>query len=317
MKWIKVSAETDAAFETSVCLSMMEGILIESGINGYEVRDCEEMREFLEANPFNWDYVDEELQSRDEKPSLVFYVSDDEYGRETLLTVETLLKQSGINSILTPENCDDEDWLHNWKKYYKPFAVGEKIIIRPSWEEFQNESERKVFVINPGHVFGTGLHQTTKLCIEAIERYVNPDTTVLDVGCGSGILSLIALLLGAKNAVALDIEPGAAQVVYENAELNNIDRQRITVHTGNIFSDEKLMQVVSEKRYSLILANIVADVCIALTPHVMGWLQDGGTVIMSGIIDERLGEVLESLHSEGFKTEVFEMDKWFCVVSHA
>ncbi len=294
-------------------ISVIEGILIEAGINGYEIDDCDEMRNFLTDNPLQWDYVDEELMNRNERAAVIFYVTDDLHGQETLLSVNTLLKPYGLLTEL--ENCDDEDWLSNWKKYYKPFTIGSKIAIRPVWEEYENPDQRIVFCINPGHVFGTGLHQTTRLCIEALENYVNDKTNILDLGCGSGILSLIALLLGAKQAFALDLEPAAAMIYKENAQLNGIKEERYTIETGNILSEESLLQKVGAQKYEIVVANIVADVILALIPMVKGWLKADGVFISSGIIQERVDEVLAALNEEGFDTVVFSLDNWYCIVA--
>ena len=245
-------------------------------------------------------------------------------GKETFELVKEMLKNAKENEKeidfgsldITVKNIKEDDWANNWKKYFKPFAVGDKIVIRPSWEEYNDDGNKTVLKIDPGHVFGTGTHETTQLCIELIENYLKKDDMVLDIGCGSGILSIASLLLGAKYADAVDIDPNAIDIAYTNAGMNDIGRETYDVVSGNILEDEDLNEKYSGKKYDVVEANIVADVIIALTDKIPQYIKDGGVFISSGIIVERLDDVLEALKGHGF--EVLEVKKkkgWSAIAS--
>ena len=194
----------------------------------------------------------------------------------------------------------EEDWANNWKQYFKPFKVGEKLVIKPSWEEYDNSDGRIILEIDPASSFGTGKHHTTRLCLEVLEKYLNKGDKLLDMGCGSGILSIGAMLLGADSAVAVDIEENAAVTAKENAVKNHISTGKYRTYFGNILTDEKLADEIDDK-YDIIAANIVADVLIAMKDSFRRYLRDGGILIVSGIIEERMDEVIDALISAGFK----------------
>ena len=320
MEWIEVSICT-----TTEGIESVTATLLELGINGMEIEDDAEFRTFLESK--QWDYIDDELLTMDvsaNKAKIKIYVSANDYGRETLTSVENGIKELksldlgidlGSLDVVT-ENVNDEDWVNIWKKYYKPFAIGEKLVIKPEWEEYENVENKIVFNSNPGHVFGTGLHQTTQLCIMQLENYVKEDISVLDLGCGSGILSIISLLLGAKNAYAIDIDPNAVKVAYENAALNQIFEDKYFVTYGDILKDEAVKSKVGNKKYDIAVANIIADVVIAFSEVVPQFLKEDGYFITSGIIKERLEDVYAGLSANGFVVEnTFYKDDWVCIVS--
>ncbi len=329
MEWIECKIYT-----TSQGVEPVYGMLTECGINAIQVQDDEDMRLFLNNNRMSWDYVDDSLiNSNNTEVILTFYVNALSEGLEAISSVKEGIKRLPsliINSDfeeevlnlgslrLELENVNDEQWLNNWKKYYKPFNVGEKILIKPVWENVENADNRIIFNINPGYVFGTGLHQTTQLCIEQLEKYVNPQKSLLDLGCGSGILSIISLLLGAKSAFAVDIDSSAVDVAYENANLNNINKGKYTVVAGNVLEDKELIKTITNDntKYNIVVANIVADVIIALSPLVTTLIEIDGVFITSGIIKERLEEVYSALNENGFIIEntIFK-DDWVCVVS--
>ena len=222
----------------------------------------------------------------------------------------------GRLEIETTFNLNDEEWLNKWKEFYKPFTLGEKILIKPVWEDVENTDGKVVFNINPGHVFGTGLHQTTQLCITNLEKYVTNESVVLDLGCGSGILSIISLLLGAKSAFAVDIDENAVKVAYENAELNKIDKDKYFVTSGNVVTDEKLKEQIGYKKYDIVLANIIADVICFISPVVPQQLKDDGVFIASGIIKDRLQDVYDALNQNGLEPiDTITKDEWVCVIS--
>lgn len=214
---------------------------------------------------------------------------------------------------LETESVCEEDWANNWKKYFKVLEIGEKITICPIWENAP-ETDRIVFKINPGMSFGTGTHHSTKMCIEELEKIIKPGDEVLDIGCGSGILSIVSLLLGAKDATALDIDPNCVHIAYENAGLNGIYEDKYTVLSGNVLSDDALFEKISHKKYDVVEANIIADVIIALAPKAKQLVKDGGTFITSGIIINRAGEVENELEKY-FKIEkIKQSGEWISIV---
>ena len=198
------------------------------------------------------------------------------------------------------KNVREEDWANNWKQYFKPLKVGNKLLVKPSWENYDADDERIILEIDPASSFGTGQHNTTKLCLELLEESVKGGDKVLDLGCGSGILSIGAMLLGAGSAVAVDIEENAVAAAAENSEKNNISSDVYTVYRGDVISDAELSDKIGEE-YDLITANIVADVLIAMREIFRKKIKDGGILIISGIIDERKDEVVDAVVGAGFK----------------
>jgi ribosomal protein L11 methyltransferase len=237
------------------------------------------------------DLIDEDLLKKDRTKALVHvYISPEENPAEAVAFLSERYNAEGIVHTITTAPCVEEDWINNWKKYFKPINVGKKLLIRPTWEDEYEAGERKVLHLEPGLAFGTGTHETTRLCMELLEEYVKPGFTVLDVGCGSGILSVAALLLGAERAVGVDIDPLAVKTAVQNAEINHVaDR-----FTG-IFGD--LTEKVSGK-YNIVVANIVADVIILLTKDIEQYMHRDTVYLMSGIIDTRENDVLAVLEQK-------------------
>lgn len=320
MEWIETHIYTSATGIEPVC-----ALIMENGINGMQIQDDAEMKEFIEENPFNWDYVDEELLNKEiGETYIVFYLPKTPSGFEVLNNIKTSingLKQLDKNNeygrlSVENKNVDEKDWVDNWKKYYKPFKIGSKIVIKPEWEEYPQADGEIIFNINPGNLFGTGLHQTTQLCIEQIEKNINAQSTVLDLGCGTGVLSIISLLLGAKYAYAADMELNVTEVVTENAVKNNIDLDKYTIRQGNVLTDKKILEEISSKTFNTILVNIVADVIIELSSFVFQNLEKGGLFICSGIISQRIEDVYNALWHQGFKIkDTIQKDDWVCIVS--
>jgi len=209
------------------------------------------------------------------------------------------------------EHIKEEDWCNNWKQYFKPLYVGENILICPEWEVVPENSAKTIFKINPGMSFGTGSHETTQLCIEQMEKYIKKGHSVLDIGCGSGILSIIAMLLGAKEATAIDIDPNAVDIAIENAESNGVLIQNYHTIAGNILSDKELCDKLSKKHYNIIFANIVADVIIALKPILLNLIDDDTVIISSGIINTRLNDVLFEYENSPLKIiDINQKGEW-------
>jgi ribosomal protein L11 methyltransferase len=234
-----------------------------------------------------------------------------------LISLKETEKEFELGSLeVTMKNIKEEDWANNWKKYFKPFAIGNRIMIKPSWEELTEETDKVILKIDPGHIFGTGTHETTQCCIEHIENYVKEGDKVLDVGCGSGILSIASLLLGARYAAAVDIDPNAIEIVTQNAKMNDMEDDRYDVYAGNILEDEKFISTFGGKTYNVVEANIVADIIIALSPMVPNFIKDNGIFICSGIISERYDDVVAALTANGFKElETKRKKDWVAIAS--
>ena len=205
---------------------------------------------------------------------------------------------------------EDVDWVNNWKQYFKPLCVGEKLLIKPSWEKVAEGEKRKILEIDPASSFGTGQHNTTQLCLELVEKNLHEGDSILDLGCGSGILSIGALLLGAESATAVDVDENSVKIAKENAEKNHISAEKYTAYCGNIIDDKALVEQIGTG-YDLLCANIVADVLIGMSGIFGGFIKDGGTLIVSGIIYQRKDEVLDRLKAEGFELiEIREKEDW-------
>ncbi len=313
MDWIKISIITTNEGIDPICSRLSD-----FGIDGVEILDKDDFKEFLENNRKYWDYVDEELEKLKEADTkLTVYVSDDEDGKSKLEEIKISISEMkksdtegvfGTLNILTA-NVKDEDWSENWKQYFKPLEIGKKVLIQPEWQPLEGETDRIVFKVNPGMTFGTGSHDSTRFCIEEIEKNLNAGDTLLDLGCGSGILSVIALLLGASDCTAVDIDPNAVDVAYSNLELNGLDRANYHVSAGDIISNADVRARFG--KYDVVVANIVADVIIALSPYVRGFMNDNAVFICSGIINERAEEVKLALEEAGLKVdEIKRSDEW-------
>lgn len=319
MDWIKVSIYT-----SSEGIEPVSGRLYQLGITGVEIEDERDFNDFLENNHQYWDYVDDALiKQKQGETRVIAYVSDNAPGRETLSEIRSSmleLKQLGEEGEfgrleIELDNTSEEDWANNWKKYFHAFEIGKKLYIKPEWENAEAPSDRIVFNINPGMSFGTGSHYTTQLCAEAIEEYIKPGDVMLDLGCGSGILSVIALMLGAEEAYAVDIDPNAVTAAYGNADRNNVSRDRYHVMSGNVLTDKKLEKTLGERKYDVIAANIVADVIIGLAPKAKEYLKEGGVFITSGIIDDRENDVRSALEECGFKIEdIRRRGDWLSII---
>ncbi|MGN0487936.1 MAG: 50S ribosomal protein L11 methyltransferase [Ruminococcus sp.] len=256
------------------------------------------------------DLIDEDLLQRDRSKAFIhIYLEPDVSPQEAIAFLSERYTAEKIAHTIDTSLTLEEDWRNNWKKYFNPMPVGEKILIRPSWREDYDPQGRVVLNIDPGLAFGTGNHETTRLCLEAIERHLNKGDTVLDVGCGSGILAIASLLLGAESAVGVDIDKTAVKTAVENAEINKVD-DRFTGICGD------LTEKVSGK-YNLIVANIVADAIMFLSKGVKEFMNPDSVYIMSGIIDTRGDEVVNAISSDFEILERYEDKGWVCLVAKA
>ena len=318
MKWLEVHIDTNYAG-----LEGVETMLSTLGIDGVVIDDETEFQDFLENNHEYWDYVDEELaQKMQGRSRLTFYLEAGEEGfakmGEVRIALEELKKEHDDwgTLLMTMDTMEDADWENNWKQYYKPMEIGDRLLVIPEWEQDtvrgQTKYEGKIpLILEPGLTFGTGSHATTRLCLMALEKHVKPGMRVVDLGCGSGILSIAALKLGAAEARAIDIDDKCINVAYENAAMNGIGKDTYTVMVGNVLTDSSVRETLGGG-YQVVLANIVADVIIGLAPMVRSMMAEGGTFLCSGIIDTRAEEVAGKLKEAGFEIlEERSADGWF------
>jgi ribosomal protein L11 methyltransferase len=306
MKWIKIKIETEPGG-----LEAAADIFEAAGVASLEIEDSGEFLEDLENQKGRWDFVDEQLYEQKSKAcSAAAYVEDTDAGRN----IAEFIKKNNVRGRVKVSVVEDEDWAESWKRYFTPIPVGKNILICPIWEEVPEACKsRTVFFIDPGMSFGTGTHETTRLCIAALESRVKDGDIVLDLGCGSGILSVIAVMLGAK-ATAADIDEACAASAIKNAKQNGVLPDRYSAYAGDLLTDKGLRAQIAKQKYDLVLANIVPEVIIALLPFIKSVLKSGGTAILSGIIGRYLPEVEAAAVSLGFCVigQTNEND-WYCL----
>lgn len=254
------------------------------------------------------DLIDEDLLKKDRDVAKIhIYIDPEESPQEAIAFLTQRYEAENIEHTIEQEKCEEDDWLNNWRKFFKPTEVGEKLLICPSWHELDDTNDRIVLDIDPGLAFGTGKHETTRLCLSTLEKYVSDGCTVLDVGCGSGILGIASILLGAKSAFGVDIDPMAVRTAKDNAKINKVEG-KFDVVCGDL--TEKV-----QGKYDIIVANIVADAIIFLSKGVREFMNDDTVYIMSGIIDTRLSDVEEALKDDFTIIDRIFDNGWYCVVA--
>lgn len=301
MRWIEVCINTPGDEIDARCEE-----LAALGAGSFVIENEDDFREFLENNHQYWDYVDKELEDSFSGVSRIkTYLADDEDGRAILSAIRNACGEVAVSFV------EDSDWENNWREYYKPIEIGQKLVVVPEWEEIP-AGRRIPLRLDPGLIFGTGSHPTTRMCLAALERYAAPGKRVLDLGCGSGILAIGALNLGCNSAVGCDIDPKAPDVACANAALNGIGSERFRVYAGDILSDASLRRTLGGG-YDIVLANIVSDVIIPLSAIAGAFLAEGGVFITSGIIDGRQDEVAAAIRANGFAITAHHCEEeWHC-----
>ena len=303
MRYIEVCLDTPAELIDQRC-----EVLAALGAEGFVIENEEDFRDFLDNNKQYWDYVDKELEDSYSGVSRIkLYLMDDADGEAILRRILEAFPEASHGYTA------DQDWENSWKDCYEPIEVGEKLVVVPEWLDAP-EGGRLPLRLDPGIAFGTGSHPTTKLSLAALEPYAKSGVKVLDLGCGSGILGIGALILGADSCLGCDIDPMASEAAMANAALNGIGKDRMDIRIGDIIKDASLRRSLGSG-YQLVLANIVADVIIALSPIARGFMAEDGVFICSGIIDERWEEVQKSLAANGFEIMAHSSEEeWHCFV---
>lgn len=314
MKWNKFRLKTTTEAE-----DIVSSMLMDLGIQGVEIEDkipltqSDKEQMFVDILP--------DIEEDDGVAYLNFYLEPEEDKEKVLSRIRQELEE--MSSYLNVGECrieesetEDVDWVNNWKQYFHQFYVDDILII-PSWEDVRPEDKDKMVIhIDPGTAFGTGMHETTQLCIRQIRKYVTENTRILDVGCGSGILGMLALKFGAAYSVGIDLDPCAIEATYENMEVNGISRDQYEVMIGNIIDDKSVQDKVGYECYDIVAANILADVLVQLTPVVVNQLKTGGVYITSGIIDDKEQPVVDAVKAAGLEVlDVTYQGEWVCVTA--
>lgn len=289
MRYIEVTVNTPAEEIDLRCEEMAA-----MGAGGFVIENEEDFKDFLETNHQYWDYVDQELENKFKGISRIkCYLTDDEDGLKVLRSIKAAYTDVETSFV------EDSDWENNWREFYKPIEVGEKLVVVPEWEEIPDDG-RLPLRLDPGLIFGTGSHATTRMCLAALEKFSGKGVKVLDLGCGSGILGIGALVLGCDSCFGVDIDPKAPDVVMSNAALNNIGSDKMKVCAGDIIGDAPLRSYLGSG-YNMVLANIVADVIIPLSAVVRQFMAPDAVFICSGIIEHRWVETEAALKANGFE----------------
>lgn len=310
MKWIEVQIKTTTELEEIVC-----SIMYDLGVSGLAIEDPNDILAFQQSEE-NWDFIDPELINQDYEGVIIkaYFPESDDITDKIELVRESIernpLNETGKSlGQVTVSEVNDADWAENWKRYYKPIRIGDKIVIKPSWEAFEPKEGDIVVELDPGMAFGTGTHETTILCIEALEKYVKKDAVVYDVGCGSGILSIVAAKLGAKKVIGIDIDDLSVKTSKENVKINHVE-EIVEIVKGNLLDN------VSGKA-DIIVSNIIAEIIVNMIPDLKEYLINNGIFIASGIITEKLQLVKEALIDNGFNIlEEKVMNDWAVIIGN-
>lgn len=318
MDWLELNIYT-----THQGIEPLSAALIGEGFTGLVISDPEDIVEFAENKNPSWDYIDDEvLAKQNDEAFITVYIQKDDSSADTIMQIKDIIAR--LKSLDTANEFGrleiessgirEEDWANNWKEFFKPIEIGEKLIIKPTWETLPDDNKRFVVELDPETSFGTGRHFTTQLCLELLEKYVTSGDRVCDLGCGSGIISIAAMALGAESAVGVDIAKDAVKIAKANALKNGIADEKYTVFCGDITTDAELKEKIG-KGYDIVAANIVSDVLLAMKEIFAEITKPGGILVISGIIDDRRDEVLEAVKLCGFTLlEDLHRDMWNAAV---
>ena len=308
MAWLEITVKTAADTVDDMAAALTAG-----GFPELVIEDQNQIEDFLEQNRAYWDYIDEELQQHLQGLSRIklYLEESDESGLARLRALTDTL-----NLPMTVSKMEETDWEESWKENYTAVEVGQRLVVLPYWLDKEDYPERLPVILDPGLTFGTGTHPSTQMVLRAMEQHVKPGAACLDLGSGSGILSIAALRLGAASAIGVDIDPKAEDIARENAAYNQFAAPEFTALTGNVTTDRPLMDKLAGKDYDVVLVNIVADVIIGLSPVLPKFLTKESTLICSGILDVRLGEVVAALEAAGLAvTAIYEQEDWRCLTA--
>lgn len=316
MKWKKLTIET-----TTEATDMISYSLGELGVEGIEVEDHVPLTE-EDRKEMYVDLLPDEIAPDDGTAKIHCYLEEEENLEELAAKIHEMLEEIkqflpiGSGKITFGET-EDKDWINNWKQYFKPFRLDDNIVIKPTWETLEEQKEDDLIIqIDPGTAFGTGSHETTRLCISQLKKYCKPNTKLLDAGCGSGILSIIAIKLGIEQAVGIDIDPNAMIATKENMEINEITEKQLVPIQGNILEDESFQEKIGYHCYDIVVANILADVICPLSAKVAAHLKEDGIFITSGIINTKEEEVKEAMLANGLEiVEVHSLGEWVSITA--
>ncbi len=308
MAWLEITIHTSAD-----SIDDTAAMLTAAGYSELVLEDQNQFEDFLEENRACWDYIDEELQQKLQGLSRIkLYLEDTQ--EEEFSRLKVLAKERDL--LLTAEMLPETDWENSWQEHYPAVEVGKNLIVLPYWLASSDESGRKPIILDPGLTFGTGAHPSTQMVMEAMEERVTAGSHCLDLGSGSGILSITALRLGAKSATGVDIDPKAEDIARENAAYNGFAAPEFSACTGDVTADKRLMGRLQTQEYDTVLVNIVADVIIHLAPTLPAFLQEHSTLICSGILDTRLTDVTFALEQAGLTIiETKSKEDWRCVIA--
>ena len=309
MKWIEVKIKT-----TTEAIETVSGILYDVGVGGVVIEDPSDLI-FSEGDAGDWDYVDEALLQnvlegaivKGYLPESVDLIDKIEWIRQSVEMIPQYNLDKGLGEVTTTE-VYEEDWAHTWKKYYKPMKIGDRIVVKPTWESYISQEEEIIVELDPGMAFGTGTHETTMMCVQNLEKYVTPNSLVFDIGCGSGILSITAAKLGARKVVGIDLDEVAVKVSKKNVEDNHVTGQ-VEIKRGNLLD-------TLHERADIVVANIIADVIIILADDIKKFLKKDSVFIASGIILDKIDEVTAALKKNGLQIlQIETMGEWTAIVS--
>lgn len=308
MDWLEITINT-----ASESIGSVAAALTAAGFGDLVIEDQQEFSAFLDENRAYWDYIDEDLEKKLQGLSCIKLYLD---GSDGAAMARLTALVEGMSLPMTAVPLPPTDWEESWKDNYPPQSIGQRLVVLPCWLQDADTEGRLPVILDPGLTFGTGAHPSTQMVMEVMEEKLTPGAKCLDLGSGSGILSITALRLGARSAVGVDIDPKAEDIARENCGYNGFAAPEFTAMTGNVLTDKKLMDTLMGSTYDMVLVNIVADVIISLAPVLPAFLRKNSTLILSGILDSRLAEVIVALEKAGLKIgEIREKEDWRCVTA--